>query len=73
MRRIHECSNLSIDELKIEIELRKTLINQMVGSLYPSILADEIELLYQMIYNAGVRDRQQKTIADAYDNAMEII
>ena len=38
-----------LQELILEqIQIRRTLINQMVGTLYPSILRDEIERLYEL-------------------------
>lgn len=39
--------DLNEDELLEEILARKELIGQMVGSLYPSILRDEIEVIYE--------------------------
>lgn len=38
-------------DLRADIEERKHLMSQMVGSLYPSIVSDEIEELKQMITN----------------------
>lgn len=34
--------SLSIEQIDKEIKLRKDLINEMVGWLYPTILRDEI-------------------------------
>jgi hypothetical protein len=35
-------SSLSLEDIEKEIEVRKKLLAQMVGSLYPSLLNDEI-------------------------------
>jgi hypothetical protein len=40
---------ISIEELELEISERRTLINQMVGRLYPAVLTDEIEDIRAMI------------------------
>jgi len=46
MRPINELLlTMSIDEIDREIAERRSLIFQMVGTLYPSILNDEIEKL----------------------------
>ena len=44
MRGIHEIvdCNLTEEELNTEIKERRTLIGQMVGNIYPSVLAGEI-------------------------------
>lgn len=36
---------LTVEEIDKEIESRRQLVQQMVGTLYPSILNDEIEQL----------------------------
>lgn len=46
---VPKCKDLSVTALKEQIELRRKLINQMVGSLYPRILEDEIEKLQEYI------------------------
>jgi len=43
--KIEEALKLPIEGINKQIEVRKHLINQMVGTLYPSILWDEIEKL----------------------------
>lgn len=43
----------SLAELKKEVEIRKDLIKQMVGTVYPSIVSNEIEKInerYSEIY-----------------------
>ena len=38
-------SNLTIEELEFNIKKRYSLVKEMVGQLYPSILIDDIRLL----------------------------
>lgn len=47
MRNKKEFNNLTDEEINEEITIRKELIGQMVGSLYPSILCGEIETLLE--------------------------
>jgi hypothetical protein len=43
---IEECIKLtSVEDLDKQIDLRRNLIRQMVGTLYPSILFSEIDQL----------------------------
>jgi hypothetical protein len=44
-------ANLSVPELHDQINVRQTLISEMVGQLYPMILRDEIREIYQFIHN----------------------
>lgn len=48
MKNKNEFNDLTDEEIDEEIEIRKGLINQMVGSLYPSILCGEIETLIEL-------------------------
>lgn len=50
MRMISEALKLEdLDELNVEIEERIQLVRQMAGTLYPSIVCDEIGLLRMRI------------------------
>lgn len=42
--------NLTEDELQQEITERWALVNQMVGTLYPSVLAGEVSDIQELIY-----------------------
>ncbi len=48
MKNKNEFNDLTDEEIDIEIEVRRGLIKQMVGSLYPSILCGEIETLFEL-------------------------
>lgn len=41
MKPRHEWATLHVDELEKQIEIRKNLLNQMVGTLYSGIVEDE--------------------------------
>lgn len=41
--------SLSPEQIKDQIVVRKVLIHTMVGSLYPSILTEEIDTLLSML------------------------
>jgi len=47
--KIKEALTLPTEEVNKQIEIRKHLISQMVGTLYPSILWDEIEKLEERL------------------------
>lgn len=53
--RIRELSQRPPEELRKEIQSRKTLINQMVGTLYPAILEGEIAELDEAMTLASLR------------------
>ena len=48
MRNKKEFNDLTDEEIDEEVATRKDLIGQMVGSLYPSILWNEIETLLEL-------------------------
>jgi len=48
IQELQKCSP-SVEEMFKEIDVRKLLISQMVGTLYPGILSGEIATLYHMI------------------------
>jgi hypothetical protein len=52
MTSIKECANLSREDTKKEIILRRELVATMVGSLYPQIVMDEIRHL-ESLYNSS--------------------
>lgn len=60
---IDQCQTLSIEAIERQIQVRKELLVQMVGSLYPNIVTEEILLLRQLIEN-------RKQAASDYDRAM---
>ena len=50
---ISEINKIKYDQIDEQIEIRKKLINQMVGNLYPQILRDEIDKLKEMKKDFG--------------------
>lgn len=54
MLTIEECKELPVDDLEKQINIRIELMNEMVGSLYPGIVYDEILKLRYLI-----RDRKR--------------
>ena len=74
MRGMPEIRTSMLNELDIrsEIEARKRLQSQMVGSLYPSIIRDEIEELKQMITKLKHRDCNHELYTDADFTTEEI-
>jgi hypothetical protein len=40
---------LTVDQIRTQIEIREELIKQMVGTLYPEILTDEIKQLKELL------------------------
>lgn len=70
---VDKCGSMTVEQLQQQIDERRILIKQMVGTLYPSILVDEIEQLRQMIDNAACSTKHQKTASEKYDDAMTII
>lgn len=55
-RNMEECLSLTPEEIDVEISDRRNLMQQMVGQLYPSILAAEIAQLVD-IRDMPVLDR----------------
>lgn len=49
MRDVDECWLQTLEVLEEEIQLRKVLIQSMVGSLYPYIVVDEIAKLAEIL------------------------
>jgi hypothetical protein len=49
MRPVNECWLQTPEILDEEIQLRKVLIQSMVGSLYPHIVVDEITKLVEIL------------------------
>lgn len=47
MKPLEEAKKLEPDQILVEMQERRKLINEMVGQLYPSILAGEIEQLHE--------------------------
>ncbi len=45
IERIPGLKSMSYIQLKKEVEKRKELLNQMIGSLYPAIVTDEISII----------------------------
>lgn len=45
-----QLNKMNEDTVKKEIDSRRQLMDQMVGTLYPSILADELVQLYEKQY-----------------------
>jgi hypothetical protein len=43
---VRDCLGLEDDEIQAQIEMRRDLLKQMVGTLYPSMLQDEIAVLW---------------------------
>lgn len=56
MTPVKDCQNMTSEELRKEIKTRNDLINQMVGTLYPGIVADEIAELYDLLEAKRIAD-----------------
>ena len=48
MKRRDEFDDLTDEEIDVEIAERQELIKQMVGTLYPDIMCDEIDTLVEL-------------------------
>jgi len=48
-----EINKIEYHQIDEQIEIRKNLINQMVGNLYPRILKDQIKKLKEMQRDFG--------------------
>jgi hypothetical protein len=57
LKEIPEDSDAEV--LREQIEIRRNLLNQMVGSLYPSILADEIIALNERLLDLKHKSRAE--------------
>lgn len=49
LRELFVVNELTAESITYEIESRRVLISQMIGTLYPSILCDEIHELNAML------------------------
>ena len=54
MNDLNDINQTNLEEIEEQIKVRKELIDQMVGTLYPSILWGEIEKLEEWKQNAVV-------------------
>jgi len=65
MKEIKEALKLtSISEIEIEIEERIDLVNQMVGNLYPHVIADENKQLRERIADLKYNKNVHKNFPD---------
>ena len=59
---VKDCLGLKDDEIQKQIEMRRDLLKQMVGTLYPSMLQDEIAMLWSL---KGLNTLERMALIDA--------
>ena len=59
VRPIGDCGGLDREELLVEVKERRALIDQMVGRLYPEIVAAEIAKLEELVWALGLGSLDQ--------------